>query len=138
MSISKDRPPHPKPTLHAAEPQLFVADIAASCAFYTAIGFVVAFTYGTPPFYAQVVRDAARLNLRHLDEPAIRPELQAREHLLSASIPTGDADSLFAEFQAAGAPFHQNLQTEPWGARTFILRDPDNNLILFASQAHPD
>ena len=125
----------PKSTLLAAEPQLFVADIAASCEFYAKkLGFTVAFTYGDPPFYGQVFRDAARLNLRHLDEPAIRPELQAREHLLSASVALDDANPLFLEFQAAGAAFHQTLKTEPWGARTFIVRDPDGNLILFAGR----
>lgn len=124
-----------KPTLLAAEPQLFVADVEVSCEFYTKkLGFKVAFTYGEPPFYGQVFRDGARLNLRHLDEPAIRPELQDREHLLSASITVDDAKPLFLEFQAAGVPFHQTLKTEPWGARTFIVRDPDGNLILFAGQ----
>jgi catechol 2,3-dioxygenase-like lactoylglutathione lyase family enzyme len=122
-----------KPTLLAAEPQLFVADIGASCEFYTKkLGFTVAFTYGEPPFYGQVFRDGARLNLRHLDEPAIRPEL--REHLLSASITLDDAKPLFLEFQAAGVVFHQVLKTEPWGARTFIVGDPDGNLILFAGR----
>jgi catechol 2,3-dioxygenase-like lactoylglutathione lyase family enzyme len=122
-----------KPTLLAAEPQLFVTDVAASCDFYTKkLGFAVAFTHGDPPFYAQVFRDGASLNLRHLDEPAINPDLQAREHLLSASITVDDANSLFLEFQAAGVAFHQTLKTEPWGARTFIVRDPDGNLILFA------
>jgi len=126
----------PKPILLAAEPQLFVADIGVSCEFYTKkLGFTVAFTYGEPPFYGQVFRDGARLNLRHLDEPAIRPELQAREHLLSASITLDDAKPLFLEFQAAGVAFHQALKTEPWGARTFIVADPDGNLILFAGQA---
>ncbi len=125
----------PKPILLAAEPQLFVADVGASCEFYTKkLGFTVAFTYGEPPFYGQVFRDGARLNLRHLDEPAIRPELQDREHLLSASITLGDAKPLFLEFQAAGVVFHQVLKTEPWGARTFIVRDPDGNLILFAGR----
>jgi uncharacterized glyoxalase superfamily protein PhnB len=70
------------------------------------------------------------LNLRQLDEPAFRPELQ--EDLLSASIPLDDAEPLFFEFQAAGVVFHQALKTEPWGARTFIVADPDGNLILFA------
>ena len=28
--------------------------------------------------------------------------------------------------------FFQTLKTEPWGARTFIVRDPDGNLVLFA------
>jgi catechol 2,3-dioxygenase-like lactoylglutathione lyase family enzyme len=125
----------PKATLLAAEPQLFVSDIAGSCEFYTEkLGFAVAFTYGEPPFYGQVFRDGARLNLRHLDEPAIRPELQAREHLLSASITVDDVKSLFLEFQAAGVVFHQTLKTEPWGARTFIVRDPDGNFLLFAGR----
>ena len=125
-----------KPTLLAAEPQLFVNDVASSCDFYTKkLGFTVAFTHGDPPFYAQVFRDGASLNLRHLDQPAISPDLQAREHLLSASITVDDAEPLFLEFQSAGVSFHQTLKTEPWGARTFIVRDPDGNLILFAGRA---
>ena len=34
--------------------------------------------------------------------------------------------------EAAGVPFHQRLRAEPWGARTFIVRDPDGNLLAFA------
>ena len=54
---------------------------------------------------------------------------------LSASITLNDAKTLFLECQAAGVTFHQTLQTEPWGARTFIVRDPDGNLILFSSRS---
>ena len=123
-----------KPVLLAAEPQLFVTDVGASCAFYTKmLGFAVAFTYGEPAFYAQVVRDGARLNLRQVDEPAIAPALREREQLLSASITLEDAEPLYLEFAAAGADFAQALKTEPWGARTFVVRDPDGNLILFAA-----
>ena len=61
-----------KAVITAAEPQLFVADIKSSCDFFTSkLGFAVVFTYGEPPFYAQVVRDGARLNLRHVDRPVI-------------------------------------------------------------------
>ena len=124
-----------KPTLLAAEPQLFVADIGASCDFYIQkLGFKVAFTYGEPPFYGQVFRDGASLNLRHLDEPAMDAALRDREHLLAASITVDDIKPLFLEFQAAGVAFAQTLKTEAWGARTFIVRDPDGNLILFAGQ----
>ena len=123
----------PQPTLLAAEPQLFVASVVTSCEFYTKkLGFTVAFIYGKPPFYGQVFRDGARLNLRCLSEPAINPELRDREHLLSASITLDDAEPLFLEFQRAGVVFHQVLKTEPWGARTFIICDPDGNLILFS------
>jgi catechol 2,3-dioxygenase-like lactoylglutathione lyase family enzyme len=124
-----------KPVLLAAEPQLFVADIAASCEFYTKkLGFAVAFSCGEPPFYGQVFRDGARLNLRCLDKPGLDPEVRDSEQLLSASITLDDAKPLFLEYQAAGVLFAQPLKTEPWGARTFIVRDPDGNLILFAGR----
>jgi uncharacterized glyoxalase superfamily protein PhnB len=54
--------------------------------------------------------------------------------LLSASITLDDAEPLFLEYQAAGVLFAQPLKTEPWGARTFIVRDPNGNLILFAGR----
>ncbi len=124
-----------KPLLLAAEPQLFVTDIASSTEFYTEkLGFSVTFIYGKPPFYGQVFRDGARLNLRCVPRPVIDLQLRDSEHLLSASITLCDAKPLFLEFQAAGVEFHQAIKTEPWGARTFIVRDPDGNLILFSGR----
>ncbi len=123
-----------KARLSGAEPQLFTADFAASLRFYTEkLGFGVAFSYGEPPFYGQVERDDAKLNLRHVDAPVFEPEARERESLLSASITVSDAEALFREYEATGVAFAQPLKDEPWGARTFIVRDPDGNLILFAS-----
>ena len=65
-------------------------------------------------------------------------DIRDREHLLSASLTVATADEikqLFLTYQAAGVRFHQTLQKEPWGARTFIVLDPDGNLILFAGPA---
>ncbi len=125
-----------KAIIIGVEPQLFVANLVASCDFFTdTLGFAVAFIHGDPPAYAQVTRGGGRLNLRSVDYPVIDPALRDREHLLSASltVATADAiDGLFAEFQAAGATFLQTLRTEPWGARDFIVKDPDGNLLLFA------
>ena len=121
--------------LVAAEPQLFVRDIAASSDFYSRmLGFSVAFTYGDPPFYSQVFRDDARLNLRQVDHPVVDPARRDAEQLLAASITLEDAKPLFLEYQKAGVEFVQSLRTEPWGARTFIVRDPDGNLLLFAGR----
>jgi hypothetical protein len=54
-------------TFLTAEPQLFVQDIGVAAEFYTQkLGFAVAFSYGEPPFYGQVFRDGARLNLRRV------------------------------------------------------------------------
>jgi catechol 2,3-dioxygenase-like lactoylglutathione lyase family enzyme len=122
-----------KPVLITAEPQLFVSDIKASCDFFTGkLGFSIVFLYGEPPFYGQVQRDQAALNLRHVDAPLFDNELREREDFLSASINVDDVKRLFLEFQAAGVPFHQTLRKEPWGATTFIVKDPDGNLLLFA------
>src|SRR5215207_5782104 len=63
------KPSTGKAVITAAEPQLFVADIKSSCDFFVdKLGFSIAFTYGEPPFYGQIVRDGARLNLRCVEE----------------------------------------------------------------------
>jgi uncharacterized glyoxalase superfamily protein PhnB len=129
----------PAPVLSAVEAQLFVTDINAACDYYTSkLDFEVAFTYGEPAFYGQVRRDGARLNLRLVCEPVFVGDIREREHLLSASMTTDTAAELrrlFLQYQSAGVDFHQTLKQEPWGARTFIVRDPDGNLLLFAGPA---
>jgi uncharacterized glyoxalase superfamily protein PhnB len=128
-----------KAVITAAEPQLFVADIKSSCDFFASrLGFTTAFTYGEPPFYAQVRRDGARINLRCVEQPVIDPELRDREQLLSAALTVataGEITQLFLEFQATGATFFQTIKRQPWGARNFIVSDVDGNLLLFAGPA---
>ena len=135
-------PPQPsaaRPVLSGLSAQLFVADIRTACDYYTQkLGFSIAFVYGEPPFYGEVKRDRARLTLRCLDKPPIDPALRERKSLLSATIEVDTSDEieqLFLAFESAGVDFHQTLKHEPWGARDFIVRDPDGNLILFAGPA---
>ena len=131
-----DGGPTSNPTLINATPQLFVSDIVASCDFFTRVlGFGVEFVYGEPPFYARVIRDGASLALRHVDRPVMEKLAEAMKadvDMLAASISVDDVQALYSEFQAAGVAFHQDLRAEAWGARTFIVRDPDGNLLLFA------
>src|SRR5437667_11215101 len=126
----------PRPILSSIEAQLFVANIKSSCDFYTnKLGFAVEFIYGDPPFYGQVVRDNARLNLRVVFEPVFVADVRKSEHLLSASMTVATANEikqLFLSYQAAGVSFHQKLKKETWGTRTFIVSDTDETLILVA------
>src|SRR5271154_2298444 len=128
-----------RPILNSISAHLFVADIKRSCDFYTnKLGFVVEFVYGNPPFYGEVSRDNARLALRLVCEPVFVLDVRNREHLLSASITVATANEikqLFLDYQASGVPFQQALKKEPWGATTFVISDPDENLILFAGPA---
>ena len=128
-----------RPIISAIAAELFVADIKASCDFFTQkLSFSIVFTYGEPLFYAQVKRDRALLNLKCVDYPVMDPALRDRESLLSADMAVDTHDEieqLFLEFQAAGITFFQRLRKEPWGATTFIVKDPDGNLLLFAGPA---
>jgi catechol 2,3-dioxygenase-like lactoylglutathione lyase family enzyme len=132
-------PTQSKPVISATAAELFVADIKVSCDFFTQkLGFSIVFVYGEPPFYAQVRRDRGLLNLKHMDRPFIDPELRDRESLLSADMALDtheEINQLFLEVQAAGVSFFQTLRKEPWGAKTFIVKDPDGNLLLFAGPA---
>ena len=83
-------------------------------------------------------RDKARLNLRLVCEPVYAGDIREREQLLAASMTVDGAAEikhLFLQYQVAGVDFFQPLKQEPWDARTFIVRDPDGNLLLFAGPA---
>lgn len=128
-----------EPRLSAVEPGLFVTDIKATCAWFTdKLGFTTVFTYGEPPFYGQVRRDNAPINLRLVCEPVYVGDIREREELPAASMTVESAaeiKQLFLQYQAAGVDFFRPLKQEPWGAPNFIVRDPDGNLLLFAGPA---
>jgi uncharacterized glyoxalase superfamily protein PhnB len=128
-----------KVTIVGAEPRLFVADIRRSCEFFCKkLGFSLVFSYGSPPYYAQVGRDTARLNLRWVEGAVIEATVRDREELLSVSLTVATADEiklLFLEFQSAGVTFRQKLKKQPWGAKNFVVKDPDGNLLLFTGPA---
>jgi uncharacterized glyoxalase superfamily protein PhnB len=125
-----------KATIVCAEPHLFVTDMNRSCEFYCEkVGFTLVFSYGKPPYYAQVGRDAARLNLRCIEQSAIDSKVRDREVLLSVSMTVATADEiklLYLEFHTAGVAFAQRLKRQPWGAKNFVVKDPVGNLLLFA------
>jgi predicted lactoylglutathione lyase len=131
--------PLSRPVLTSVAAHLYVRDINASTDFFTKLGFTIDFIYGDPPFYAQVRRDNALLALRSMDESFFIEDIRTREDLLSASITLATAaeiTQLFDSFQGADVPLAQPLRDEPWQAKTFVVRDPDGNLILFAGPAN--
>lgn len=100
-----------KAVINGVEPEVFVADIKASCDFFIGkLGFVPEFTYGEPPFYGQVKRDAARINLRCVDRPVIDPELRDREELLAAALNVATADEIKALFLSFRPPASRSFR----------------------------
>lgn len=118
--------------LKQAIPNVFVKDFEAALAYYTgALGFRSLFVYGDVPFYAHVARDEAILAIRHVSKPVI--DHTAGEDLLSAFIEVSDVNALHNSLKAAGAQIWQVPRDEPWGMRSLIVSDLDDNLICFAS-----
>src|SRR5579859_6752973 len=121
------------PRLVAAYPQALVSDVTRAADFYRErLGFHVVYLYGEPPFYALVERGGARINLRHVDEPA-RHRPPGDPDVLTANIPVQGIESLFEELQVRGVDFAQTLKEQPWAASDFLVRDPDGNLLCFAN-----
>jgi catechol 2,3-dioxygenase-like lactoylglutathione lyase family enzyme len=118
--------------LKQAIPNVFVKDFQAALAYYTGLlGFHSLFVYGDTPFYAHVARDEAILAIRHVAKSVI--DHTAGDDLLSAFIEVSDANVLHQELQTAGARIRQAPRDEPWGMRSLIVCDLDDNLICFAS-----
>lgn len=123
-----------QPEILGAHPQIFVTDMGRAVSFYRdRLGFSVGYLYGDPPYYGLIVRDAARINLRHVDRIPMDPDLRNREQLLAATLVVRNAKALFVSYKAAGLPFHQSYREQPWGAHDFIVADPDGNLLHFAT-----
>ena len=126
-------PPHAGDLAWRCYAQVFVRDVMRSLRWYTdVLGFEIDYTYGDPPFHAQVRRDASAFNLRHTRSSPWSTD-PADEDLLAVRLEVGDVKALFLEVRDRGATFHQALRTEPWGQVSFIVRDPDGNLISFGS-----
>lgn len=47
-----------------------------------------------------------------------------------------DADRAYAKYRAAGAEIVDEIETKPWGLRSFTVKDPDGNLIGVAHEVH--
>ena len=127
------------PRLDGTEAIIYVSDFVRARDYYVArLGFMLEFAYGSPLYFGLVARDGARLCLRLVRGPVFVGDVRERERLLSATFTLGSAAairSLFQEFLTAGVDFSQELKTEPWGATTFVVRDPDGNHVLFAAPA---
>jgi catechol 2,3-dioxygenase-like lactoylglutathione lyase family enzyme len=113
--------------------QVFVRDVARSTAWYRdVLGFEVEYSYGKPPFYAQLRRSEAVFNLRGTgSSPWV--SLPGEEELMAVRVEVGDVKAPFLEVRDKGAAIHRSLRVEPWGQVTFVVCDLDDNLISFGS-----
>jgi catechol 2,3-dioxygenase-like lactoylglutathione lyase family enzyme len=121
-----------KARLTSLAPQLLVADLARSIAYYERLGFA----FGEPwdGFYAIGVRDGLELHLKEAPTSDVeRQHRREREHLDAAAGVDG-IEAFYAECVAQGAIILKALATTAWGTRDFYLEDPDGNIIAFGGR----
>src|SRR5689334_20663751 len=109
----------------AAEPILQSHDVAATRAFYQALGFASGYDDDR---YDILRRGPLVVHLEHSEH--VQPEMNCA----SCYWRVADADALYREFArlglpAEGCPRLTEPADEPWGMREFTLKDPAGNLI---------
>ena len=121
-----------RPRLTGVSPVLLVGDLDRSVGFYRdALGFECD-VYGDPPDFAVATRDAAVILLALAANPErLVPHWQLRDNTWNAYIRVDDADAIYAEVQARGAPIDYTIYNAPHGFREFGVQDPDGYDIAF-------
>ena len=110
-------------------PQLLVADLDRSIAFYRTLGFQ--FGESWAGFYAIGHRDGLELHLKKAPpSPDERKWRRDQEHLDAAA----GVDGIEAFYQlcvTSGVPVIKPLAATEWGTRDFYIEDPDGHVISF-------
>jgi len=119
--------------VEAAIPHLRILDYQKAVDFYVGVlGFEIDFEWRHEPelpVYMGIRRGAL---LAHLSEyEASGPPGEGRGMTLAVE----DVDAWALTVERAGVPFEREIQTQPWGARDFIVHDPFDNVIVVMSAA---
>jgi catechol 2,3-dioxygenase-like lactoylglutathione lyase family enzyme len=110
-------------------PQLLVADLNRSIAYYQEIGF----TFGEPwdGFYAIGHMDGLELHLKKPPRSEAHPRYN--EHLAAAAGVDG-IEAFYEQCVANGVTIHKPLAATEWGTKDFYIEDPDGNIISFGGR----
>ncbi|HEY2749271.1 MAG TPA: VOC family protein [Polyangia bacterium] len=120
-------------TFDRVAPVLPVRNVRAALEHYRRLGFdakAYAENAGDDAVYGFVQRDGIELHLTHT------PALRVDANTSAVYVYVGDADALYAEWQAAGAGgrFHGAPADTPYRLREFAYVDPDGNLLRIGSE----
>ena len=121
-----------KTRLTSFAPQLLVADLARSIAYYERLGFM----FGEPwdGFYAIGLRDGLELHLKEASTNSTeRGHRRDHDHLDAAGGVDG-IEAFYAECVANGVSILKPLAPTAWGTKDFYIEDPDGNVISFGGR----
>jgi uncharacterized glyoxalase superfamily protein PhnB len=123
----------PRPMITSAIPVIAISDSVRSEDYYCRVlGFNKMFAYRpdpakSDPCYLGVSRDGVCLHLH-----SFKPE---RAGMTDAFLWVAEVDELHAELTDRGAVVHMAPTDQTWGTREVGIRDPDGNVLVFASKS---
>jgi uncharacterized glyoxalase superfamily protein PhnB len=118
--------------IKSAIPVIAVTDSRRAEDYYCKIlGFTKLFAYRPDPAkiepcYLGVARDGVTLHLQSFK--------RERAGMTDAFLYVTDVDQLFVELSASGAICQLPPTDQTWGTRELGIRDPDGNVLVFATQ----
>jgi catechol 2,3-dioxygenase-like lactoylglutathione lyase family enzyme len=116
-------------TIKGMSPQLLVADLEASIAFYTRVlGFEVRFRY--EDFYAGISKDGHSIHLKQIEPDTGERKRGKTNEDLDITFALEDIGRLYDQLQGAPIQFIQSLRDMPYG-REFYVSDPDGHILAF-------
>lgn len=122
-------------SIHSAikkmSPQLLVADIERSIAFYTQIlGFMVDFRYGD--FYSGISRGGCSIHLKS-GSPIEAKESRRKNDDLDLVFSVDNIEGVYAELSGKQVEIIQPIRTMPYG-KEFYAADPDGHILGFVEE----
>lgn len=113
-------------------PEFFVRDVAASVRFYVeSLGFVV--LRQETDFAVVALRESHVLLAAEQHTSAKLLAQGPRGTGLNVRIMVDDVDAVYERCKRGGVPIVQEIKSQYYGLRDFIMADPDGFMIRFAS-----
>lgn len=112
--------------LRGSTPIFAVADVERTIAFYRdVLGFTSSWTYGEPVNFGSASLDGLQIMF------ALQPELAARVEGHMHWVACEDVDAAYAMHRERGAEIVEAIADRPWGAREYVVRDPNGYHLRF-------
>lgn len=121
------------PFIKKMSPQLLVANLDQSLAFYTAkLGFDIDFRY--EDFYAGVLKNGCSIHLKSGNPNTAERGRKRENGDLDIVFSVEGVDALYHVFVNSGVEITQPLCDQPYG-REFYIADPDGYILAFLEEA---
>lgn len=111
-----------------SEPVFAVKDLGETLGFYRdVLGGVDEWTYGEPAEFGGIRLGGALLKFNR--QPELAERVAGHEHFIYCDA----IDAVYEQHRAAGAPIVQELRSQPWGMREYVVGDPSGYRLRFVT-----